>query len=146
MIQVTNRMATQVELSPRMQFVMNWNFYKKIITWGVHGDVTVLISMWDHLSFSLVIKVKPGSYLVRMRSECWRHRFATNNSPQLNSALLTCEYRCERRVVTSHSRQIRFAFAGSMNRALCWYWFTQGLVVAVAYFVHSVYLSGAYTN
>ena len=65
---------------------------------------------------------KPGSYFVQMRTryECWRHKFATNNLQQFNSAQLTCKYRCERRVVTLNSRQIRFAFtfAGSMNRAL----------------------------
>ena len=46
------------------------------------------------------------------------HRIIRSSSTLLNS--LTCEYRCERRVVTSHLRQIRFAFAfaGSMNRAL----------------------------
>ena len=36
-----------------------------------------------------------------------------------DSARLTYEYRCERRVVTSNSNQIRFAFAWSMNWALC---------------------------
>ena len=50
--------------------------------------------------------------------ECEANVDVTNS--QLNCALLTCEYRCERRVVTSNSRQIRFAFAfaGSVNRAL----------------------------
>ena len=67
------------------------------------------------------IGVKPGSYFLRMRMryECWRQKFATHNSQQFNSVKITCEYRCERRVVTSNSRQISFAFAfaGSMNRA-----------------------------
>ena len=65
---------------------------------------------------------KPGSYFLRMRMryKCWRHKFATNNSQQFNFVQLTCEYRCERRVVTSNLRQIRFAFAFAwyMNRAL----------------------------
>ena len=41
----------------------------------------------------------------------WRHKFATNNSQ--GNTLLTCEYRYDRRVMTSNSRQIRFAFAWS---------------------------------
>ena len=65
------------------------------------------------------MELQLGSYFLRMRYECWRHKFATKKSQQFNYAQLTCEYRCERRVVTSNSRQIRFAFAfaWSMNRA-----------------------------
>ena len=37
------------------------------------------------------ITLKPGSYFMRLRSESWQHKFATNNSQQLNSALLPCE-------------------------------------------------------
>ena len=53
--------------------------------------------------------VKPGSYFLqmRMRYECWRHKFATNNSQQFNSGQLTCEYRWERRVVTSEPNENR---------------------------------------
>ena len=41
-----------------------------------------------------------------------------NNSQQFNSRLLTCESRCERKVVTSSLHRIRMSQAGSMNRAL----------------------------
>ena len=69
-----------------------------------------------HIYFHAVKRhsIKPGSYFC----ECERHKFATNNSQQFNSTQLTYEYLCERRVVTSHSRQIRFAFAWSMNWVL----------------------------
>ena len=71
---------------------------------------------------TFVLSVKPGSYFLRMRMryECWRRKFATNNSQGLTCAQLSCEYRSENRVVTSNSCQIRitFAFAGSMNQAL----------------------------
>ena len=66
---------------------------------------------------------KPGSYFLWMQiqSECWCHKFATNNLQQFDSAWLTCKYCCEGRVVTSNSRKICIAsaFAGSMNWALC---------------------------
>ena len=73
-----------------------------------------------HLGLWFGLRLKPASYFLRMWSECWRHKFATTTSQQFNSAQLTCKYRCERKVVTSNSRQIgiAFAFAGSMNRAL----------------------------
>ena len=52
----------------------------------------------------------------QIRTYNLQQKFETNNLQQFNSALLTCK----RRVVTSNSRQINFAFvlAGSMNRAL----------------------------
>ena len=58
------------------------------------------VSVWS-------LSMKPGSYFLRMRmlSECWRHKFTTNNSQQLPSALLTCEDR--RKDVTSNSLRIR---------------------------------------
>ena len=72
-----------------------------------------------------------------MRSKCWRHKFATNNSQQFNSGQHTCEYCCERIVVTSNLRQIRFAFAGSMNQAL-------GAPLLKHILFLSVYLSSKY--
>ena len=51
---------------------------------------------------------KPGSYFLQMRSECWRHKFATNNSQQFSPAQ---HLRISRRVLASNSHQIRFAFA-----------------------------------
>ena len=62
--------------------------------------------------------LKPGSYYLRMRmrSESWRHKFATNNSQQLNSALLPCDNRCEWRVW----RQIRVKFASHSHSQKVW--------------------------
>ena len=50
---------------------------------------------------------KPGSYFLRMwmRYERWRHKFTTKI--ELSRAQLTCDYRCERRAVTSNSLRIR---------------------------------------
>ena len=69
------------------------------------------------------VSAKPGSYLLRMqmRYECWRHKFAINNSQGLSDAQLSCEYCSENRIVTSNSCQLRIAFAIRMNRALCWF-------------------------
>ena len=50
--------------------------------------------------------VKTGSYFLRMRSECWRHTIRNKYSQQFSSGQLTCEYRCERAVVTSNSLRI----------------------------------------
>ena len=87
-------------------------------THGEHASwmPNLIAILWNNVCF------KPGSYFLRMpmRSECWRHKNRNEYSQQFSSVQLTCEYRCERIVVTSNSRQIcfAFAFAGSMTRAL----------------------------
>ena len=64
--------------------------------------------------------MKPVSYFLRMRMryECWRHKFATNYS-QFNFAQLTWECRCERRVVTSNSLCIRIRRKYEPGLKLC---------------------------
>ena len=52
----------------------------------------------------------------RMRSEAWRHKFATNNSQLVPFALLPCVYRCERRVW----RQIHVEFASHSHSQEVW--------------------------
>ena len=70
-------------------------------------------------SWDFILNFKACSYFLkmRMRSECWRHKFATNNSQQLKCVQLL-------QIIPSEKRTVTSKFASHLlevNRALS-YW------------------------
>ena len=92
------------------------------------GYLHVVINVWNvktthffqrRTLLQEITHINPGS---SWECKCDTNVYVTTtqrNSPWVARPQLTCEYRSERRVVTSHSHQMlyEFAFAGSMNRA-----------------------------
>ena len=64
------------------------------------------------------VPFKPGSYFLQMwmRYKFWRHKFAMNNSPQLNCAQLLQNNRCKNSPVNSWWQQTPELYCAALRR------------------------------